>query len=146
MRVTGVVAVAFAALVAAASAGAQTTFVVEGRGWGHGVGLSQYGAYGYALHGWGYERILAHYYRGTALSSRPNRIVRVLVAEGSPRLRLGSSLPFRRMVGGDRSTLRRGDRRLTPEAVARLGGLVRYEPGATPLRLDGNPYRGAIVV
>jgi stage II sporulation protein D len=146
MRVVGVVAGAFAALVAAGSAGAQTTFVVEGRGWGHGVGLSQYGAYGYALRGWGYERILAHYYRGTALSSRPNRIVRVLVAEGRPRLLVGSGLPFRRVVRGERSTLRRGDRRLSPAAVARLGGVVRYEPGASPLRVDGTPYRGAIVV
>jgi stage II sporulation protein D len=146
MWVHGVVAAGVLALFAAAGAAGQTTFVVEGRGWGHGVGMSQYGAYGFALHGWGYERILAHYYRGTSLASRPNRTMRVLVAEGRPRLVVGSRLPFRRVARGERSTLRRGERRLTPAALSRLGGLVRYEPGASPLRVDGTPYRGSIVV
>src|SRR5919204_6550831 len=31
------------------------SFFVAGHGWGHGVGLAQYGAYGYALHGWTYD-------------------------------------------------------------------------------------------
>jgi stage II sporulation protein D len=42
-----------------------------GRGWGHGVGLCQHGAYGLARSGMTYDRILAHYYPGTALESRP---------------------------------------------------------------------------
>ena len=41
-----------------------TTFLVSGRGWGHGVGMSQYGALGYAQEGWTHEQILAHYYAG----------------------------------------------------------------------------------
>ena len=46
--------------------------------------MSQYGAYGYALHGWNYQQILAHYYTGTALGSTdPNQIVRVLLGSGS---------------------------------------------------------------
>lgn len=37
-----------------------------GHGYGHGIGLSQWGAYGYAVdHGWSAEQILAHYYGGT---------------------------------------------------------------------------------
>ena len=32
---------------------AKVTWVVKGGGFGHGVGLSQYGAYGYAKHGKG---------------------------------------------------------------------------------------------
>jgi len=36
-----------------------------GSGWGHGVGLSQYGAHGMALEGKGYQEILAHYFSGT---------------------------------------------------------------------------------
>jgi stage II sporulation protein D len=134
------------ALLGAGAAGAGTTFVVEGRGWGHGVGMSQYGAFGFARHGWRYERILAHYYRGTELARRPNRFVRVLVAEGQAALRLGARAPFRRLSRGKRRTLRRGDRKLTPAAVRRLGGALRYEPGVAPLRLEGVPYRGAIVV
>ena len=39
----------------------------EGRGWGHGVGLSQFGAKGMADRGYTYARILAYYYPGTAL-------------------------------------------------------------------------------
>ena len=44
---------------------------VEGRGFGHGVGMSQWGAYGLALRGLGYEQILRHYYRGAQLVSAP---------------------------------------------------------------------------
>jgi stage II sporulation protein D (peptidoglycan lytic transglycosylase) len=40
----------------------------EGRGWGHGAGLSQYGAKGMADRGYGYRDILAHYYPGTSLA------------------------------------------------------------------------------
>jgi hypothetical protein len=43
-------------------AGAGTLFVIDGRGWGHGVGMSQYGARG-SPGRLGYHRILAHYYR-----------------------------------------------------------------------------------
>lgn len=49
----------------------------NGGGWGHGIGLSQYGARGYALQGWTYDRILAHYYQGTRLETRPTATVRV---------------------------------------------------------------------
>ncbi len=54
-----------------------------GRGYGHGVGLSQYGARGRALAGQNVASIIAHYYQGTtlgALSTSPN--VRVLVLSG----------------------------------------------------------------
>lgn len=38
------------------------------KGWGHGVGLSQYGAYGMAKNGSSYEQILKYYYSGVQLS------------------------------------------------------------------------------
>ena len=57
-------------------------FVVSGHGWGHGVGMSQYGAFGYAKHGLGYRAILQHYYPGTTIGSAPLRRVRVLLAQG----------------------------------------------------------------
>ncbi|MEB3261114.1 MAG: SpoIID/LytB domain-containing protein [Cyanobacteriota bacterium] len=41
--------------------------VVEGRGYGHGVGMSQWGAYALALRGKSHEDILRHYYRGAVL-------------------------------------------------------------------------------
>jgi stage II sporulation protein D len=40
----------------------------EGRGWGHGVGMSQFGAKGMADRGYAYPQILGHYYPGTALT------------------------------------------------------------------------------
>ncbi len=53
-----------------------------GRGYGHGVGLSQYGAYGRASAGQTAATILAHYYSGTALGTMANSNVRVLVLAG----------------------------------------------------------------
>ena len=41
----------------------------EGRGWGHGVGLSQFGAKGMADRGYTYPQILDHYYPGTSLTT-----------------------------------------------------------------------------
>src|SRR3954454_21498509 len=76
-----VLAVAALMLLAAASgARASVSWVVRGHGFGHGVGVSQYGAYGYALHGKGYRFILAHYYQGTTIGQvERTRIVRVLL-------------------------------------------------------------------
>ena len=42
----------------------------RGKGWGHGVGLCQVGAYGMAMRGSDYKEILAHYYPGTAARQR----------------------------------------------------------------------------
>ena len=60
-----------------------TTFY--GRGWGHGVGLNQYGAKGRALAGQTAEQILAAYYKGTTLGTiSPTKAVRVLVLNAFP--------------------------------------------------------------
>ncbi len=42
-------------------------YIFSGQGWGHGVGMSQYGAKGMAEAGFGYADILTHYYTGTHL-------------------------------------------------------------------------------
>ncbi len=60
-----------------AIAAEETTFTFNGGGWGHGIGLSQYGAKGYAEKGWAYDRILKHYYQGTRLETKPAVTVRV---------------------------------------------------------------------
>jgi stage II sporulation protein D len=64
-------------------------WVVKGRGWGHGVGMSQYGAYGLARHGRNYRQILDHYYKHTRLGRSGGRI-KVLLGSGS------NSVKFRR--------------------------------------------------
>lgn len=69
-----------ALLALAPAARAQVSWIVRGHGFGHGVGVSQYGAYGYALHGKGYRFILAHYYQGTTIGQVSGaNVVRVLL-------------------------------------------------------------------
>lgn len=48
--------------------GRVTGFSFTGRGWGHGVGMCQVGAYGLARQGWSYEQILKAYYTGIELT------------------------------------------------------------------------------
>lgn len=50
------------------------SLVVHGRGYGHGHGLSQYGAEGAARAGLGYRDIVAHYYEGTEWGTAGGRV------------------------------------------------------------------------
>ena len=52
-----------------AGADDRDVYTFEGRGWGHGVGLSQYGARGMAMEGYGYKEIVTHYYKGTSVGT-----------------------------------------------------------------------------
>ncbi|HWH06892.1 MAG TPA: SpoIID/LytB domain-containing protein [Gaiellaceae bacterium] len=140
-----------ASLALAAPAGAGTTFVIDGRGWGHGIGMSQYGAKGYAERGWKHPRILAHYYRGTRLQTVPARQVRVLLAELQGVVRVSSAKPYRVVdARGKKRRLPAGAVLLRPGAQAgKLKGLklpLRFEPGAAPLRHGDNAYRGTLLV
>jgi SpoIID/LytB domain protein len=75
--------VALFVLACAPSANAASRLVIRGAGFGHGIGMSQYGAYGLALQGVGYQAILGRYYTGTQLaqlSADPE--VRVLLQSG----------------------------------------------------------------
>ena len=49
-------------------AGPPTQFLIQGRGFGHGLGMSQWGAYALAQQGKTYQQILQHYYQGTTLA------------------------------------------------------------------------------
>src|SRR5919204_2723054 len=78
-----------------------TTFAISGHGWGHGVGMGQWGAYGYALHGETYDWILGHYYPGTQLATTPaGTKLRVLLAERLRRVTVSSEAAFT-VVDGD---------------------------------------------
>jgi stage II sporulation protein D len=76
------IAAAMSALLLLGAAPARgSELVIDGAGDGHGVGMGQYGALGFALHGFNYREILAHYYTGTTLGQAPaGAQVRVLVA------------------------------------------------------------------
>src|SRR4051794_21240834 len=93
---------AMLALALPASAHAASTFTVRGAGFGHGVGMSQYGALGYAQHGASYPEILSHYYSGTSLGVAPsNPVVRVLLA--SPRVASSAARRARARAGCSRT-------------------------------------------
>jgi stage II sporulation protein D len=84
-----------------------------GRGWGHGAGMVQWGAYGKARRGWSAERILAYYYGGLHPEPHPEPgLIRVEIAGGLTALRVVPSGPGAALAG---ETLGTG-------AVSVLGG------------------------
>lgn len=129
-------------------------FVITGRGWGHGVGMSQWGANGFARRGTDYRRILAHYYRGAAIGRAPVAKVRVLLTGGKAALTISSEAPFRvRDAAGKVKTLT-GKHVIGPGLRLKARGAkkrVAFEaplvflPGDEPLLL-GRRYRGTIQV
>ena len=151
-----------AALLAASAAltsgalASPAAFTFEGRGFGHGVGMSQYGARGAALQGWDAARILGYYYRGAVLSSIPAAPVRVLLAGGASTVPLASrgsivvsgpagagvtlapgAYQLRRAGGAIAVVNAQGSERLRSSGPLSLGG----DPG---LRVAGVAYRGAL--
>jgi stage II sporulation protein D len=146
-RRTTIIALALTALLAPASADA--SWEIKGRGFGHGVGLSQYGAYGFAKQGRGYKQILGHYYTRTKLGRAGGKQVRVLLGSG------GDSVGFR---GADRACGEaiNPERRYTLDAdgggVAlrgdggRIGGCGKEGKASGGLKIGGfGRYRGALV-
>ncbi len=124
--------------------GAASVNVVRGAGFGHGIGMSQYGAYGFAQEGFGYERILRHYYRGAELGRAPNRPVRVLLQASDPYVRFsGARRIGRRGLNPRRTYVVRpaGGGRLRVEGVGTLRGPVRVS-GQGPMRLLGPALNG----
>ena len=82
------VLLSLAAIVGSPSAAnAAVDNVIRGAGFGHGIGMSQYGAYGMAQQGTGYAQILRHYYTGTKLGQAPGRPIRVLLQASDPYVR-----------------------------------------------------------
>src|SRR5207342_3657088 len=132
-------------------------------GFGHGVGLPQYGARGAARAGWDARRILAYYYPGTAVERLPAREVRVVVAEGRSTLSVSRDRAWRvvgeaggppvaltpgagyllRAEGGGVSVSDAAGRRV---AVFTGPVLVEATVPSPAIALNGNPYRGRIRV
>jgi stage II sporulation protein D len=133
-----------------------TTFVLRGRGWGHGVGMGQWGAYGQAMRGVTYDRILAHYYPGTSLEQAPASSIRVLLRQGKGPFAISSQAPFSVRDGSgvlhdlDAGTLKVGvDLQLTlqpGQPATALPGPLTFLPGAEALAVGRRQYRGNIVL
>ena len=135
------------------------TFFITGHGWGHGLGMSQYGAYGYALHGWTYDRILTHYFPGTTLGRAPTTRVRVLLDDGAKRVTISSKLAFQvadasgstyslpagsYVVGA--SFKRKPDGSAPATKPQALVYPLEFTAGSSALALNGRGYRGALRV
>src|SRR5262245_21964033 len=140
----------------ASQASSGATFVLTGRGWGHGVGFSQCGAIGYGKHGWNYSQILRHYYQGTQITTAPQIRVRVLIADGRQSVRVSSKNAFKVKDGNGKtypvpttSVALTTALKVKVEAgkpARALPGPITFVPGRSMLALDGKPYRGQLVI
>jgi len=139
------------ALVSAAGAAATPVFVLKGHGWGHGVGLSQYGALGRANAGQDYKQILAFYYDGTNVGQTTQTKIRVLLSAGQSSVTLRSSEDFK---VGDTTLARFTDWKVVPtsDGKVRVVGKGKFEnpatakPGQGFLNIDGLRYRGDLKI
>ncbi|MGI8632544.1 MAG: SpoIID/LytB domain-containing protein [Solirubrobacterales bacterium] len=125
-------------------------WTVSGAGWGHGIGMSQYGAYGMARDGATYDQILAHFYSGTALAEAGNRTVRVLVKPSTSVISfrgatkacgrtLRSSSTYQARRSGSRVVLTSR----TGRALRNCASLLRATGGSSVVISDRGTYRGA---
>ncbi|HEX2084764.1 MAG TPA: SpoIID/LytB domain-containing protein [Solirubrobacteraceae bacterium] len=132
-------------------------WIASGAGFGHGVGMSQYGAYGMAQEGSGYRRILAHYYSGTRIDDVGGRPIRVLLREGASRATFsGAARLGDRRARADRSytATRLPGRRVRVRGVGRFAAPLVVRPSPEGLRVAGRAlndvvdgrYRGALEI
>ena len=151
-------AVAGAAVAAQNRAGqattvTSTTFVIRGHGYGHGVGMGQWGAYGAAVKGLSYDKILSFYYPGTQLGQSPVKIVRVLLGETAGKVTVTSTAPFKlKDATGLVHDVTSGSLTVDPTLSVQLDatkpaevlpGPLTLLPGNAPLSYK-QPYRGQI--
>ncbi|HEU4944385.1 MAG TPA: SpoIID/LytB domain-containing protein [Solirubrobacterales bacterium] len=140
-------------LLFAPSAQAGVSWVVHGRGFGHGVGMSQWGAYGYAVHGKSHHFILRHYYSGASLGKLGGpQVVRVLVDVSSGDLGFsgatsacGVRLDPNRSYSAHRSFGTVRLRSTAGRTLANCGPRLRAAGNGT-IRIGGELYRGALEV
>ena len=93
-----------AALPSTSPARSGMQYRIEGRGWGHGIGMSQYGAKGFADHGWSAKQIIEHFYTGAVVAQRPTNgptALRVKLHEGLAAAQVTVTSPATLSQAGD---------------------------------------------
>ena len=158
--IAAVLVVLVAAVTAVAPARAATDFTLTGHGYGHGIGMSQWGAYGYATHGWQYRAILQHYYRDTSLGTiAAGTMVRVLMDQGhgAYHVSFSAAARFQDQTAGTSQSLAAGSYTVVPGASpgflvvrnssgqAVLSGIhspLVIIPTTQPLKLDDTSMAG----
>ncbi len=138
-RISILLGAAIVFAVAAVPAHGASRLIVRGAGFGHGVGMSQYGAHGFAKRGRSHAQILAHYYTGTQLGRLGgDSEVRVLLKRaGRIKFRGASKVAGGRRLSAKRTytarrTLGGGSVRLYSSSGRSLG---TFKP---PLRIVGS--------
>jgi stage II sporulation protein D len=132
-------------LLSAAAAEAATRVSVRGGGFGHGIGMSQYGAKGFAEHGYTYEQILAHYYQGTVFADAGERSVRVLLQDGRGSVSFSgaASAGGRELDPGHTYKAVRSGSGVRLEGVGKADGPLEVRaPDGEALRLAGTAING----
>lgn len=99
--------------------------MIKGRGWGHGIGMSQWGAYGLAKHGSTYKTILKRYYTGIGFSTVPNNTIRVRLRSGLSTVKLTCASDFTVRDGAESVTIPAG----TLATTTYVGGKYRVVAG-----------------
>lgn len=142
------IATVLGALLAPTPALAARTVTITGGGWGHGIGMSQYGTYGRAQNGRSAAEILEHYYTGSDVGARPMPRVRVGLLQERSAIGLtsaphmGGSGEVVWKVSGEEGQLATGapddDWRAEPSAT---GGIRLYKNGEQ-IRRDGTGVFG----
>lgn len=122
-----IVATILAGLVLPRAAGAssETAFTISGRGWGHGVGMSQWGAYGLAARGATYRQILQHYYTGVGFGQIDDAELRVLLGRGLAAVKVSSPSGLSVSAGGAATDVPAG----VTATVTYAGGVYRVAAG-----------------
>lgn len=145
LRVVPIV-LALALLVSGPAGAEPRKVIIKGGGWGHGIGMSQYGTYGRALRGDGSTKILEHYYTGSKVTPKNMGAIRVGLLQSRSTISF-SSKPFR--SGGGLLVFRSGGEKLAQggtEASFRIepsstGGLKLFKNGEQ-IRRDGRRVFG----
>jgi SpoIID/LytB domain protein len=131
------------------NAGGAQTVTFSGGGWGHGIGMSQYGAYGRALKGRSATQILTKYYKGAGVESvNTPKSIRVGLLQGRSEIAVNTT-PFR-SGGGAASFKVAGSSGAIAEAgsgtewrveVSNTGGMRLFRNG-TKVKKDGKTVFG----
>lgn len=150
IRWISTIAAAFA-VICLLPAGAGATWTLKGHGYGHGIGLSQYGAYGFAKHGASYKKIIDHYYVRTNLGKATAKSIRVLLGSGSGSVKFsGAGKACGTKLNRDKRYVfvsTGGGVSLRKVGGGRLGGCGREGKAAgRTVKIGGHgKYRGALV-
>ncbi|MHB8780521.1 MAG: DUF5719 family protein [Candidatus Geothermincolia bacterium] len=106
-----------------APAAAAGDFVFDGSGWGHGVGMCQYGALGMAEAGYSAEQIMGHYFPGTAVTAWPcPETLEIILMSGATEIQLRSDSGSFYFISGSAAI---------PNSTASPGQLWRVRPAGT---------------